>query len=135
MLPQLQCLSASVLLHWAQLTDQPPDFAFLRCHPFLSLSQPAGMSAQSQPTFSARLSPYLLLGLPSTASKEQVKEAFRKLCLAHHPGAGAAASTMQEGRARTSSRCVAVPPQMTGFALQIKLLLKTRPLQSLASRL
>lgn len=30
-------------------------------------------------------SPYDTLGLPSTASKDQVKEAFRRLCLVYHP--------------------------------------------------
>mmetsp|Transcript_18648 Transcript_18648/g.31796 ORF Transcript_18648/g.31796 Transcript_18648/m.31796 type:complete len:244 (+) Transcript_18648:124-855(+) len=32
-----------------------------------------------------RLSPYLVLGLASTASRGQVKDAFRKLCLQYHP--------------------------------------------------
>ncbi|KAL6748964.1 molecular chaperone [Haematococcus lacustris] len=32
-----------------------------------------------------RVSPYHVLGLPSTATREQVKEAFRRLCLESHP--------------------------------------------------
>jgi curved DNA-binding protein CbpA len=32
-----------------------------------------------------RTTPYVVLGLEPNASKEQVKEAFRKLCMTYHP--------------------------------------------------